>query len=976
MNHDITSVENDDIISDPILISSPSRNNFLNKNNNILLVTNNSRLYLRNIHNSYNFTTMKQPSSELENGSLLIKTHINSSAAIDIAKKTINYSINIPRSDPINIINQSTSIPSIKNINEEKYYSLNSKKSVESFSSCENNLHFDNSSNNISIDDIVNNDIVNNEAYNTNINLLEHSSPININSISNDSMSMGHLGAYNDKGLCSYSSINSHNKEENIMCSKSVPSNMITTTNNNVIFSIYVENKKDYSIVPTVNKPLYTKTNEKWVDSSLVNKCQNCSTSFGFLTRKHHSRSCGGVFCTNCCNKYVEIPNKFINKPKIDLSYRSFISNSYRKFIDKKKELVCSDCSYKILQLLTVENLIKIFSYLDLKDLYKVMLVCKNYNIAATYHITKFRDIQYKTNESLYNNWEINILWNMRNYFSNHNIWFNAIIKSIYCYTMRQVSNRIDTECSTHTSSLLHDPTHNNNRLEWLYILLYNNKIIKEAINNNEKLREFISKNCFYKRGIQEAEFTHNIKIKCWSLLCSRRCSCIMDTSDIIDILEYITNIIGGNIMWNNKLNKSIIILLTLHLICINSTKKYSYIPLLCKIFTDLFDKDIFIDDIEFINLIYNTIFINCDTKFIYCILYEKKYIESINISSTYDINHFTFYKNLSSYINIFHSINIIKRVDDMIRCIDMILSGDIINIGDNMPFINPFNPDQMITRIIKSTVINSYTKPILIECEIDNNNLSNFKFIIKKDSNLRKEQIISSLITTLQKKIHSMGFSIDEVPSYQIIILSKDIGLIEFINDSITLRMVNEMGYSLQNYISYHNKNCTIEFIKRRFVNSLSISSAISYIIGLGDRHLDNIMICNNGVIFNIDYGYIMEQPLTLFEMPQIKITSDIIDMLEGTNSTYYDDFKKLVITTYNIMRANKIILYQYFKFISDEKMLNWNVIKDKLDIRTMIGSTNKDIEITLINEIENSNSKYNKMADICHMYRMKFMT
>ena len=71
--------------------------------------------------------------------------------------------------------------------------------------------------------------------------------------------------------------------------------------------------------------------------------------------------------------------------------------------------------------------------------------------------------------------------------------------------------------------------------------------------------------------------------------------------------------------------------------------------------------------------------------------------------------------------------------------------------------------------------------------------------------------------------------------------------------------------------------------------------------------------MIHRSGIIFHIDYGYIMEQPLALFEMPQIKITSDMIDMLEGISSIYYNDFKKLVIKIFNFLRTNKHIIYQY---------------------------------------------------------------
>ena len=37
-----------------------------------------------------------------------------------------------------------------------------------------------------------------------------------------------------------------------------------------------------------------------WVSDESVSTCRNCHSHFGFLTRKHHCRSCGNIFCYLC----------------------------------------------------------------------------------------------------------------------------------------------------------------------------------------------------------------------------------------------------------------------------------------------------------------------------------------------------------------------------------------------------------------------------------------------------------------------------------------------------------------------------------------------------------------------------------------------------------------------------------------------------------------------------------------------------
>ena len=51
----------------------------------------------------------------------------------------------------------------------------------------------------------------------------------------------------------------------------------------------------------------------------------------------------------------------------------------------------------------------------------------------------------------------------------------------------------------------------------------------------------------------------------------------------------------------------------------------------------------------------------------------------------------------------------------------------------------------------------------------------------------------------------------------------------------------------------------------------------------------------------------------------------------------------------------------------------MDWSQISSKLDTKLMVGMKCKDVEITLINEIDSSNSITDMFTDICHNYRKK---
>jgi phosphatidylinositol 3-kinase len=383
--------------------------------------------------------------------------------------------------------------------------------------------------------------------------------------------------------------------------------------------------------------------------------------------------------------------------------------------------------------------------------------------------------------------------------------------------------------------------------------------------------------------------------------------------------------------------------------------------------------------NINFIFKIYDIVFDN-NTK-IKNLALELNYIETIDNNYIGNINFIEFTRYYISQKNI----KIDKNIQKMILIIKQLyqnLSKNILNVSFEEPILYPIDLSYKIIKINKIDKINSNTSPLLVYATISNNTLTkNIKFIIKKDKGLRKECIVSCLITLLQERLYQQALEkrikiFEKIPTYQIIVLTNEIGIIEYVEDSLTIRMVNNSGLTLQNYILENNLTELIDTTKRRFMQSLAISCCISYILGLGDRHLDNIMINKKGQLFHIDYGYLMDNPLTsILTSPDIKITPVMIDFLGGPAGLYYKEFTEYIIQIYDIMRLYKNLIINYYKMLDDEKFVDWVIFKEKLESRFLPGLKWKDIQITLINEIETSNSNLIVFGDLCHNTKQSFL-
>lgn len=80
--------------------------------------------------------------------------------------------------------------------------------------------------------------------------------------------------------------------------------------------------------------------------------------------------------------------------------------------------------------------------------------------------------------------------------------------------------------------------------------------------------------------------------------------------------------------------------------------------------------------------------------------------------------------------------------------------------------------------------------------------------------------------------------------------------------------------------------------------MRSLAGYSLLCYVLNIKDRHNGNILVDRHGHLIHIDYGFMLANtPGSVgFEMAPFKLTQEYVDVLGGTHSEKFREFKALL--------------------------------------------------------------------------------
>ncbi|XP_034102429.1 phosphatidylinositol 3-kinase catalytic subunit type 3 [Drosophila albomicans] len=244
------------------------------------------------------------------------------------------------------------------------------------------------------------------------------------------------------------------------------------------------------------------------------------------------------------------------------------------------------------------------------------------------------------------------------------------------------------------------------------------------------------------------------------------------------------------------------------------------------------------------------------------------------------------------------------------------------VNFTNFEPIPFPLDPEVYITKIVPSRT--SLFKSALMPAKLTFvTSIAQHEYvaIFKHGDDLRQDQLILQMITLMDKLLRRENLDLKLTP-YKVLATSSKHGFLQYI-DSCTVAEVLAREGSILNFFRRHNPceggpyGISSE-VMDTYIKSCAGYCVITYLLGVGDRHLDNLLLTSNGKLFHIDFGFILgrdPKPMP----PPMKLSKEMVEAMGGVSSDHHHEFRKQCYTAYLHLRRHANVMLNLFSLMVD---------------------------------------------------------
>ena len=266
---------------------------------------------------------------------------------------------------------------------------------------------------------------------------------------------------------------------------------------------------------------------------------------------------------------------------------------------------------------------------------------------------------------------------------------------------------------------------------------------------------------------------------------------------------------------------------------------------------------------------------------------------------------------------------------------------NDLVNLPQPIPL--PLAPEYIVTGIHaeEANVFKSSLSPLLITFKVQQASAptaaspqsmpdprkpsttpSKYSIIFKTGDDLRQDQLVIQIITLIDSLLLKENLDLKLTP-YRILATGPATGAMQYIHPSIALSTIStKYRGSVTSYLQQHNPDPAGPLGIRKetmdnYIKSCAGYCVITYILGVGDRHLDNLLLQPNGKFFHIDFGFILGRDPKPFA-PLIKLAKEMLEGMGGSvNTEQYKQFRQYCFTAYTALRKNSSLVLNLFSLM-----------------------------------------------------------
>lgn len=263
-----------------------------------------------------------------------------------------------------------------------------------------------------------------------------------------------------------------------------------------------------------------------------------------------------------------------------------------------------------------------------------------------------------------------------------------------------------------------------------------------------------------------------------------------------------------------------------------------------------------------------------------------------------------------------------------------------------------PYDPTVLCTGVGAVHKLDSATKPHVVHLDTQKGPVR----VLVKHDDVRKDKYAMAMAQMLNKlcDVHCVH--------YQVFAM-RGRGWIVMLPRAHTL-------YDLGNRLSAHLYNTyrdrQVQEIRNVFVASTVGACILSYVLGVGDRHLQN-MVLTDGEIAHIDFAYLLGHDPKL--SIDIRITSPMIDMMGGKDAPDYRQFLTRVQTAYSKCRKYTQFWFTSMQYLSDIEMFTLREIREHVYRKLMPGQQESAAATRIVDVVKHgSDSWRHTVSDVTH--------